>query len=102
MSRSSECQTWECTLRIVDAVRLLYKEERRVCIFLECLCPDGVIVISVIVCTCKGYVEEGSTCELRIEVDAVPSEVKVETVCEFRTVCTSDESLVVSVDLSVQ
>ena len=101
MSRSSECQTWECTLRIVDAVRLLYKEERRVCILLECLCPDGVVVISVVVCTCKGYIEEGSTSELGIEIYAVPCEVEVETVCEFRTVCTSDESLVVSVDLSV-
>ena len=90
----AECQTWECSFRIVYAVSVLYEEQWRVCTFLECLCPDCVIVVTVIVCTGKRDVEEGTTCELCIEIDTVPCEVKVETVSELRTVRTSDTCLV--------
>ena len=101
MSRSAESKTWECSVRIIDAVCIFYEEQWRVCTFLECLSPESVVVITIVVCTCEGYIEEGTTCELSIEVDTVPCEVKVETVGELRTVRTSYEALVIAVDLTV-
>ena len=65
------------------------------------LSPDGIIIITIVVCSCKRNVEEGSTGELSIEVDAVPCEIEVETISELRSVRTTDETLVVTVDLTV-
>ena len=101
MSCTSEGQTWECTVRIVDAPCILDEEERRVTAFLESLRPDCIVIISVIVCTCKRYIEEGTTCELSIEIDAVPLEVQVETECKLRTVRAAEISAVIPVDLTV-
>ena len=101
MSGCSEGQTRECSIRIVDTVGILYKEDRRVCIFLESLCPDGIVIITVVICTCQRHIEQRSSCELSIEVDTVPSEVEIKTESQFRTVCPSDKSLVITIDLSV-
>ena len=101
MSRSTKGQTRECSVRIVDAVRILNEEQWRVRTFLECLSPDGIIIITIVVCSCKRNVEEGSTGELSIEIDAVPSEVKIETIGKLRTVWTTYKALVITVDLTV-
>ena len=101
MSCTTESKTRECTVRIVDAVGILYKEERRVTTFLECLRPDSVVVISVVICTGKGNIEKSTTSELSVEIDSVPLEVEIETECEFRTVRTAEISAVVSRNLTV-
>ena len=101
MSRSTKGDTRECSVRIVDAVCILNEEQWRVCTFLECLSPESVVVITVVVCTGKGNIKESTTCKLCIEVDAVPCKVKVKTICKLRTVRATYQTLVIRVDLTV-
>ena len=101
MAGSTQCDARERAVRVVDAISILHQEEWGIGCFFESLCPDGVVIVAVIVSTGHGNVEEGTAGELGVEVESLPRGTKIQAESQLWAVGTPKSTTVLTVNFTI-
>ena len=101
MASGSESYARISSIWVVDAIGMLHEIKRRISSFLECLCPDCVIVVPIVICSSEGDIEQGTSRELSIEVESVPVEIQIQAICQLRTIRSAEYSSIVPCDFTI-
>ena len=101
MASGSESYARVSPVWVVDADGMFHEIERRISSFLECLCPDGVIIVPIVICSSEGDIEQGSSRELSVEVESVPVEIQIQAICQLGTIRPAEYSSIVPSDFTI-